>query len=357
MLAAIALTVLGELDAVALTEPNAAVSARRIIMLSPGTTATHGIYHTLCSMGFPTVHWSTACQPNCHQHIECEPSLSPAACERKRAKADEVIDDKEGSGAAFPAHDALLQLYKQAVACLMPTKLTGQYAGLAPYGSRACEADGWVSRVTAAVAQGVARETFSATDSPYPAMLSLLGKTQGFDDTLFIFSRRDSAQWASARQRDHPEDPVCDPAHWLGENSQQHASPFDLVRCVDACKRSLDSNLVPMLEQCTVRFGNLTAGQATWAFELHASAVEQYFGDQEAPGEQNSHGSRLLSLRLFDDETGQARKEVVGADEITDLILGWARGHGLEPPCLGGGGEAAHRPTRLWRWRKAIVGP
>ena len=74
MLAAIALTVLGEPDAVALTEPNAAAAARRIIMLSPGTTATHGVYHTLCSMGFPTVHFfaHTPCIPNLvHTPLTC----------------------------------------------------------------------------------------------------------------------------------------------------------------------------------------------------------------------------------------------------------------------------------------------
>lgn len=206
---------------------------RRAMLLSPGTTATHGVYHALCHLGFRSIHW------NCYCDHDCTRWYSVFDSERRWDGYNKVHGGCNRGPVDPPyssAHQNMMDLYFQALSCAANATTGVSSASWADVAYN-CSADhraAWEADVQEAMI-GIGVSTFlSLTDAPYPSFLTTLTQNY-FDDVLVLFSERDAQQWADARTADgHLDDPVCAPALW--DDDDASSSPLDLVGCLTVCR-------------------------------------------------------------------------------------------------------------------------
>ena len=335
---------------------------RRAMLLSPGTTATHGVYHALCHLGFKSVHW------NCHCDHDCTRWSSVFDTERRWDGYNKLLGGCNPGPVEPPYnrfHSSMMDLYFQALSCAANATTgvssTG-WAGIA-YNCTADHSAAWEASVQEAM-MGLAVSTYlSMTDAPYPSFLTPLMQSY-FDDVLVLFSDRDAQEWADARTSDgHLDDPVCAPALWGDDDAS--LSPLDLVGCLTICReqqgdvraapppfaatatpvpgvpppRLLPSRrplsltthppslppLCPLpaaqevgLSDCLVAWRTLSLEQQPDVYARHWHAVNGTFH------------ARLLRFSLFDEATGAA---VADERPLRATLRGWFGARSLPVPC------------------------
>jgi len=212
--------------------------AMRVMVVSPGGTATRTLFFLLCELGYPVVHSLAECNGGSTGrrsggHVVCSLVSAPTfngwygkylgVAERGRVRQCRGTA-VAGSKVHESVHDALQKLWRVASSCSQAT--SPATAG------QTCSTRAWAASVERSLVH-LQASSYSLTDTPYASFPTALARhwRQSRGGHQIIISERPALEWARSSQSTTPWDPVCQPRLW-----SLVPDPLDLLECALACR-------------------------------------------------------------------------------------------------------------------------